>query len=264
MIFSHQAEKQTNYFCLECGGVVRLRSGVHRQPHFYHLKPPAHCRQSGKSMEHLQVQSFIKNLFGNDCLLEHRFSSIGRIADCVWESAKLVFEVQCSPITQKEVASRNADYEKEGYRVIWIFHDKQFNQFRLSAAELWMARHPHYFTNIDADGQGVIYDQLDKFMKGFRYRLLKPAIVDLRHPCQEASFPVFGALQRRYSHWKLSFRGDWISLSQQPEYQDHIQQTLQESIDKKKKISFLWRFLAQYVAKPYQIFFSHLLETACR
>lgn len=266
IIFAHQAEKQRNFFCLECRGVVRLRGGMHRQPHFYHLKPSASCRQSGKSMEHLQVQCYLKELFGNACVLEHPFPQIRRIADCACPAGGLVFEVQCSPITQEEVAARNADYAAAGYRVIWVLHDRQFNRHRLSAAELWLRGHPHYFTNIDADGAGHIYDQVDRAQAGFRKVLLKSAQVDLRQMYGCVEYSLAALLAQRNKDWQLGFQGDWVHLSQKEEYSEHIQEALAEATPtQKNRLSFIPLLLWQRcIAAPYRILFAYLLEKACR
>ncbi len=49
---AHQARKQTNYSCLECRQIVRIRGGPHRQRHFYHLEPTPSCRQHQKGAIH--------------------------------------------------------------------------------------------------------------------------------------------------------------------------------------------------------------------
>lgn len=263
VIFAHQAKKQHNLYCLECGGVVRLRSGIHRQAHFFHIKPPANCRQSGKSMEHIQVQSYLKNLFGEDSSLEHPFPEVGRIADCVWHSQKLVFEVQCSSITQKEVAERNLDYASVGYRVVWILHDKLYNQSRLTAAELWLQNHPHYFTDMDADGKGSVYDQVVSMERGFRKILLKAVPVNLCEIYTAISLPLEGLLLERFVHWKMGFSGDWMHLFQKDDSREHILQLLPKASQETRK-SMLLLMWERCVVMPYRILFDYFLEKACR
>lgn len=55
---AHQARKQTNYSCLECRQIVRIRGGPQRQRHFYHLEPTPSCRQHQKGVIHLLLQSY--------------------------------------------------------------------------------------------------------------------------------------------------------------------------------------------------------------
>lgn len=181
---------------MECGKAVRLRGGEHRQDHFYHLKPDAACRQSQKSMTHLQVQWYLLNLLnGEDVALERRFPEISRIADVVWEDRKLVFEVQCSPIKKKEVEARNQDYGSIGYQVVWILHERRFLRRQVSAAEVWLQGHPHYYTNFDSEGVGEIYDQLHLISRCIRQFSTHKTTVDLATPHFVAK--------------ELVFEGDW-------------------------------------------------------
>jgi len=161
IIFAHLAERQTDYLCPECFQTVRLRKGPHRKAHFYHACSTKICYQSQKTMLHLQAQSFFQNYFLGKAYLEYPFPTISRIADVYVPSQKLVFEIQCSPITSKEVKNRNADYKKLGISVIWILHDQRFNQKKLSLAEAYLRKRQSYFTNIDADGKGEFYDQIE-------------------------------------------------------------------------------------------------------
>lgn len=262
VIFAHQAKKQSDYFCLECRGVVRLRSGVHRQKHFFHLSPSQDCRQSGKSMEHLQAQFYLKQLLGEECVLEYSFPSIHRIADCAWISKKIIFEIQCSSISQEEVIRRNEDYASMGYRVVWILHDRRFNQRRLSAAELWLQEHPHYFTNMDMQGKGHFYDQLDAVGKGVRRVLLKPAVVDVSKPVMHDYLGLPAVLIKRHEQWQLSFEGDWMHRAV---YGECVQNVLREDEDKGKRVINVLRWVWRYcISIPYRVVFSYMLEKACR
>jgi competence protein CoiA len=171
-IFVEEAEKHTNYLCLECNKTVRLRGGEHKQLHFYHLDPSPSCRQNGKSPTHLALQLHIQKIFSpRKVLLERQFPSIGRIADCVLEEKKLVFEIQCSFITAAELKKRTQDYLSCGYEVIWILHDRRFNRLRLTAAEAFLRKRAHYYTDFNQSGKGRIYSQTVTD-KG-RYRLYR-------------------------------------------------------------------------------------------
>src|SRR5262245_39423564 len=97
------------------------------------LKRPCH---TGKSITHKAVQASIQALFGPSlCLLEHAFVEIDRIADCTIMSHKLVFEIQCSPLSTEEAMRRTEAYERIGYRVVWLLHDLVYNKFRISKLE---------------------------------------------------------------------------------------------------------------------------------
>ena len=172
LISTRQAKSKTNYHCIECQGIVRLRAGNHRQKHFFHYLPSPHCHLSSKSMVHLQTQLCIQRLLTKeDCQLERRFPEINRIADCFWISKRLVIEIQCSAIAWEEAEARVLAYRSIGCDIVWVLHDRLFNQIRLGRAEMWLrAQVPTYFTNIDKQGKGEIYDQWEALSLGLRKR----------------------------------------------------------------------------------------------
>ncbi len=204
-----QAEKHRNYRCPECGLAVRLRGGPHRQPHYYHLRRTSDCRQHQKSAEHLQAQlKLLQLLPEGECSLERPFPSIGRIADTVWETANIVFEVQCSPISKEEVEARTADYRSIGLEIVWILHEKRFNKKNLTAAESHLRAQTCYYTNMSPSGQGTFYDQFE-VVHGAR-RLFKGTKLPLaiHRPIPRSSWP--SSLNQRYATWTLSFSGDLL------------------------------------------------------
>lgn len=183
LLSADQAKRQCDYFCPECGEVVRLRAGEQRLKHFYHLAKSTHCRQQNKSLEHIQTQRIIQARIGMSlCLLEVSFPLINRIADVVWEEEKLIFEVQCSPMTASEARARIADYGRAGYTVVFILHDKRFNQYRLSALEAALRNTPHYFSDISAHGIGMLYDQFDHINRGCRVKRFAKLPIQIDQP----------------------------------------------------------------------------------
>lgn len=215
LILASEADKQTNYFCCECGSVVRCRGGFLRQIHFYHLELNRLCRQSGKSLEHLQVQRHLQDVFKSECKLEQRFPSINRIADVVWEPKKIIFEIQCSSITAREIEERNRDYYSLGYRVIWILHDRLYNRTRLTAAEYFLQEHPHYFTDINSEGKGYIYDSWNVVEKGKKIVTLGKREIKIVSYCDcqaslftNKNYPKW--LLKRMQSWPIYFSGDYL------------------------------------------------------
>jgi competence protein CoiA len=275
LISSQSADKQTNYYCLECQGVVRLRGGTHRQNHFYHLDITPSCRQNGKSLIHLQVQYYIqKNLPEEESVIEMRFPQINRIADVVWISQKIVFEVQCSWITQAEVMERNLDYLSIGYQVVWILHDNRFNQSTISAAEIFLRPLHLYYTNIDENGEGNIYDQFDLVHEGMRKQRLSPLPIKIsqlnRQLSLERKIPSF--IQKRLEQLPFAFEGDLLDRVCKPHWSsqtmDYIQIAfnLEETLkpgDKRAPIALKTIFY-DYFLNPYLLFFQMLLEKACK
>ena len=209
---------------------------------------------------------------GDSCL-EYRFPSINRIADVAWLSQKIVFEIQYSAIAAEEVIQRNRDYGQEGWKVVWILHDHRYNRFRLSAAEMALRSSPHFFSNMNRLGQGMVYDQFDICDNGLRKCRLPPLTVDLRRLTTflgETSSSPLMLLAQRAGQWQISFEGDLMSLF----LQDPSAKYLQQALEAERRFNpaffpFKWkRFLIQLwkrgVAAPYQVFFRFLLERMCR
>lgn len=277
VIFARNASRQLDYFCPECSAIVRLRGGLHRQNHFYHLQTVENCRQSGKSIEHLNVQLFFLSILpAGECDLEKRFPEISRIADVFWINKKIVFEIQCSPISRQEVQERNQDYHRLGFEVIWILHDKRYNQKRLTAAEDFLHYRPHYFTNIDENGAGIIYDQFSILEKGFRTNCMPPLPVDVADLKRD---------ERKIKNEDIKLNLIKKRLEVSPSYfsrdlidhclnlnlpNDYIEKAREIEIDSGLGIvsnTLFDRFkflLAQYIIRPYHLLFQLLLEKACK
>ncbi len=215
-ILASKAEKSKDYICPECLSTVRVRGGPLRQPHFYHLSLPKQCRQHEKSQEHIQLQLKLLDLIASgDAQMECQFPAIGRIADVAWNAKKLVFEIQCSPIPLEEVQCRTLDYASIGYEVIWILHDKQFNQKNLSAAESFLRNGPCYFTNLDKMGYGIVYDQFEVLKSSKRLFKGPPLIVspDLFFRLPAMAPPDIALPQTllcRFTNWKCYMQGDLL------------------------------------------------------
>jgi competence protein CoiA len=193
LILAQNSQKQTNYVCLICGQNVRFRRRFFFQRHFYHCNTPKQCHARPKSLVHSQVQYQLQQILPGS-QLESRFPKSQRIADVVWWPQYLVFEIQCSNISVRDVLARNMAYKKIGLDVIWILHDQCFNKKKTTPAERALENSPHYFTNIDANGKGYFYDQYSKIINHKRYILSPPLPIDLTTP--------------RHSKSKIYFAGD--------------------------------------------------------
>ena len=178
LVSSTNAVKGKDYLCPECAQTLRVRKGDIRCAHFYHLRLSPTCRQSGKSVIHLQTQLYVASQFPKkEVFLEKPFPSIRRIADVVWN--RIIFEIQCSPISLEEIRGRYKDYESLGYALIWIFHTKTFNRIILSAAENYARKKRAFYTNIDRNGNGFIFHQKEKLVRGQRKILSPPIRIEL-------------------------------------------------------------------------------------
>ncbi|PJD96319.1 MAG: hypothetical protein CK425_06410 [Parachlamydia sp.] len=273
------ASRQCDYHCLECGGIVRVRAGGHRRLHFYHLQSAIDCSLHQKSMEHLQVQSYLFAILpSEDCALEQPFAAVKRIADVVWFSRRLIYEVQCSPITALEVQARNEDYQKCGYQVVWILHERTFNQRRLSAAEKFLLDSPHYFTNIDKEGKGIIYDYFALVEANRRIQRLASCAVHLNQPGIYPTLPLaipFREVAKRAQNWKLYFAGDLFDLFYKKESYPHLelyfaeiyrieQQSLAKALPRAKPVNKFYALLNRWLIQPYLLLLQIFLEKYCR
>jgi competence protein CoiA len=264
------AERGSNYQCPECGGTVRVRLGRHIRPHYYHPTLPKTCRQSGKSLTHLQVQLYLEALLpAGEMSLEVPFPDIGRIADVVWHSQSLIFEVQCSPISAQEVANRNRDYLAAGYQVIWILHEKYFNARRIRSAEELLWHQPHYFTTINAHGQGYVYDQMSLSSRGLRsYRSPPFAISPTSLVPLDKKAATLVRTKRRSEIWPHCFEGD-IAYCETRNLRTSDIQTI-KNLEKEEGLvkgatayGILYKTLSKAIF-GYESMFNLVLERMCR
>lgn len=195
-----QAKKQISYYCIECQEEVRLRSGFELRSHFYHVRERKKCSLSRKSLAHIETQKAIQARVP-DSRLEVPFPEIKRIADVFWEREKVVFEVQVSFISKEEVEKRTADYASIGIQVVWILHEKRFNQIYLTECERALLTSPHYF----AAPTHEIYDQFSFIHEGKRVKRLSKYPVELNGIVRSPSSPLL--VKWRHS-WELGFKGD--------------------------------------------------------
>ena len=152
-----------------------------------------------KSLAHLQIQLHLKSLISS-LFLEKKVKN--RIADTLWEERKIVFEIQCSPLSLQEAQTRCQDYLSYGYTPVWILHDREFNKKRASPAELYLRSHTTtYFTN-----GSLIYDQFDLFISLKRAYKGPPLPINLTRPQQTQPLPE--------RSWPLSFQGDFLHWAQ--------------------------------------------------
>lgn len=255
-IFAPRGNKQTDYFCLECGGALHIRLGEIRKPHFYHLADSKSCNQSGKSLTHLQIQYYLlESLPEGEVTLEHRFER-GRIADVFWKNQKTVFEIQCSKISPQEVREREEDYSKEGLKIVWILHDSLFNQKMLTGGELALDKTPHYFTNIDSEKKGIIYDQISIVRLRKRVHRLSKLEIDLKRPYSPTLNSSPSLIHFREKNWPLGFQGDWMSLWQREDLKKELLRF------ESKEIPLFTLF--KKISSSYKGFIQLLLEGACR
>lgn len=228
------ADPNKLYWCLECKAPLKMRKGPLKLPHFYHLSASPSCRLYSKSERHLLIQLAIqKKLPPNETILEKRFPSIRRIADVFWEKQNIVFEIQCSAISEEEVKERTIEYRALGCEIIWILDERLFNKNHASKAELFIRSHSGYF--IEKGASFAIYDQLETFKNFKRIKKGEKTLIDLstiKHPpptSAPASLPRL--LKERIQFCKYFFENDWIARSGEKNFalrlhRWHLEETL--------------------------------------
>ncbi len=262
LILADHATRQKDYVCRECKQLVRVRRGPHKRAHFFHNEPLRTCSQHGKSLEHLQVQRRLEELLKDQCSLERRFDAIGRIADVCWEKRKIIFEVQCSPISVTEVQKRTADYRGLGYTVVWILHDHYFGQRMAKAAEEWLHGHLCYFTDINREGEGVFYDRCSILHSGYRMDFGSKMRIELHQPKQKIALRgnLPELLHKRLQQTDLCFEGDLF----------HADPSLLDRVYREEKLRgrYSWllkgqQYLERFIVQPYKALMRLLLEKYC-
>lgn len=212
-IAAPHAEPKKNYICPFCFEPLRLRSGPFIRTHFYHFRPGKACVHKGKSLTHLHLQEKLLSLLpSGEAKEEARFPEISRIADIYWAKEKIVFEVQVSFISREEVKGRIEAYRAIGIEVVWILHTARFDRKKVTAAEIFLRDHTHYFANHDTFGYGHFFDRFLYEFKGIKEASLFKRPVDLSLPLRNPPFPVELPLSFACrKKWRLAFSGDILS-----------------------------------------------------
>lgn len=205
-----EAIQGQRYRCPSCNGALSVRGRERVKKHFFHLN------SLKKSARHQAVLEKMMQTIPS-IKMEETFESIGRIADLVWHERRFIFEVQCSSICPEELFARNREYGSLGYQVIWILHEHQYNQKKLNEAERSLVFSPHYYTDIEEDGKGLIFDQLAVDLRGVRRKKGRKWEVDLMRPRMiERRFlkaPFWQMVEMRREHWGVAFAGDMTTRS---------------------------------------------------
>lgn len=243
------AQKGKRYECPECGAPVFVRKGVHKRAHYYHALDALRCRQNQKGLVHLQVQSTLVDQFSeNEARLECPFPSIRRIADLFWEKEGIIFEIQCSPISEEEARSRSRDYQALGLRIVWILHDQRFNKNKLSSAESWLrASVPCYYTNIAPGGSGICYDQFEVLQGACRLFKGPPLPLELRFLGKALKEKPPGR-----EGWNLNFKGDLVDQwrfadAVTQENMARLEESYQERFSQRARMKYFYSFMPSFV-----------------
>ena len=207
--------------------------------------------------------------------MEYRLPQINRIADIAWIPQKIVFEIQCASITAEEVMGRNASYASIGYDVVWILHTNRYNKARVTSAEDILQSHAHYYTDINTQGKGSIFDHFAVIEGGRRVWRFPTHSIEVTRPysCHEKKVLLKNDIPKRFSgryhSWTRGFDNDYLDvlLKKETVLTDLFQRLHLES-GRHNEDGSLMNQLIQYTKKwivyPYQVVFRHILEKASR
>ncbi len=240
-IFASDAKKKKNYQCAECGRDVRVRRGAFRKPHFFHIGKSSHCREANKSLLHLELQKHLLSSLGEGAGMEVPFPSIGRIADVFWPSKKIVFEIQCSPMSEEEAKARSRDYASLGLQVVWLLRDRIFRKNKH-----FLRQQGAYFFRQEKGGRFFLYDEWSSFSSSVLLHLPKeiPREIPKNIPA-----PLLPRLQKPFY-----FTGDLLDRILQGS--NSLKGYTQTRAPKSKP----WKFVWETLQKPFRGLWEILLR----
>ncbi len=255
------AHPGTPYRCLECQAPLKLKRGELKFPHFYHLSTAPSCRLYSKSERHLLIQLHLQKILPKgDAILEKPFKTIQRIADVAWEKKKIVFEIQCSPISELEAKERVSEYKSMGFEVVWILDDRLFNKKHVSRSEAFIREKSSYF----ASRELTFYDQLEIIVNHKRVRRGNKIPVDLSEPFQIPSKKKFEdipkGLKTRFHNTIYMFKNDLIEKLLTTDFEKSLLEwiTLEKTLrTRKQKLKNLF---IRFVRDPYLALLKNYLK----
>ncbi len=272
LVYAGDAEERKTYQCSECRQSVRARRGPHRVPHYYHRRRSPSCRLYSKSEDHLLAQLAIRSLLPpGEAIIEKPILSILRVADVLWETHQIAFEIQCSLLTPYEVQKRETDYQNAGYQIVWILDDRLYNKRHLRPAEALVRKSTCYYASIRKQSTPIFYDQFEIFFKHFRIKKGRRLKIDLQYPAptprrdwNAEDFPK----QLIQKTAPLYFRGDLIHQALLAESIPALSFTMQNLCALEKfftehateEIHPFKRLIRTWILEPFGLLMLNLLE----
>ena len=168
LIIAADAEPGKIYCCLECFGPSKGEARQKLASPFlpsedlsrnaaFTAKPKTTCSLKCKSKKSFRLRPFKSSVPSSKSIA---------LPTPAGRSEKIVFEIQCSPMTDKEAEMRIRDYKSIGYDVVWLLDDKRYNKRVVRPAEEFLRRHSTYYMSIKQGWRSEYYDQFEIFQKG--------------------------------------------------------------------------------------------------
>ena len=212
--------------------------------------------RKNRSKTHAHLQKLLFDNFHSSCVLEHSFPTINRRADVYLPNFQLVIEIQLSPISDAELASRIHDYQSLSLCPVFLFSSKfdtPWNRKRFSKLNLL-----HYFIQFNGQEDFFIYDRI--FIHFFqtlppkKIDLYSPQLIRTRSNIPKLPYP----LSQRTKH-PIYFSKDYLDLAiSQPAYLELVKSKLPPSNLKKRS------FYKDMLFSWYWSFFNKLLKSFCK
>ncbi|MBP1039837.1 hypothetical protein I6N95_02320 [Vagococcus sp. BWB3-3] len=130
--------KLTNqrWWCQSCGMPLSIKNGLVKQSHFAHRKDSA-CQNfsEGETEEHLEGKRILAqwcDKFQLQYQLEAYLPELNQRPDLLL-AGEIAIEFQCSPLSLPRFIERTENYQRHGYRVVWVLGKHFFVGKRLTA-----------------------------------------------------------------------------------------------------------------------------------
>lgn len=122
-IFIDEAIAGASYICPLCQKELRVRKTKFGQS-FYHAPKKKEKIQGGEGELHKVTKEKIKNWGrSHHYLVEEEWMIEERRGDLFFPPYTMI-EVQCSPLSAKELEQRHLDYQRQGYQDLWLLGPK--------------------------------------------------------------------------------------------------------------------------------------------
>ncbi|WP_281164226.1 competence protein CoiA [Liquorilactobacillus sicerae] len=169
------------FSCPICHGMVILKKGELRIPHFAHYHQcPLH--EEGETVEHLAGKIKLLANFsqaGYYCKLEVYLSKIKQRPDLLVDlnGKLLAVEFQCAPLKLATFKQRTLGYVNQGLRYWWILGKRHFPKKRMTQQ---IAQFMKWHSNL---GFYLIYYLFDQGVFVLIYQIKQPDFLNLQYRC---------------------------------------------------------------------------------
>ena len=139
-----EVDLKNNFNCLECGKPLSVRISSLGRKHFIHQGN--RCPQN-ESEEHKLSKdnlAYWARSQGYLVSVEAFFKEEKRRGDLYLPKEKKILEVQCSPMSLREIKKRTTDYQRAGYSIQWVLGSRYNLKRNFTRQQVrFFQYHPH-------------------------------------------------------------------------------------------------------------------------